>query len=195
MGLYGIPESLIGAIRVLYTKTTSTIMTSDGETESLEILAGILQGDTLAPFLFITVLDYVLRNSLDLNNSNGLQLHPRSSPRNPAVYLTDADFADDIALISNSVENAQKLLNSLKSATNCVGPYLNESKSEYMSYIKSNDDIDNMIIKTISGYILKRVDDYTYLGSFASSSEKDFNTRNGMAWSACNENMDIKACQ
>ena len=95
-------------------------MTSDGETEPLEILAGILQGDTLAPS-FIIVLDYVLRNSLDLNNSNGLQLHPRRSSRNPAVYLTDADFADDIALISNSVENAQKLLNSLESAANCMG--------------------------------------------------------------------------
>ena len=43
-----------------------------------------------------------------------------------------------------------------------------------MSYVKTNDSIDNMIIKTISGYILKRVDDYKYLGSFASSSEKDF---------------------
>ena len=187
LGLYGIPETLIEAIRVLYTNTTSTIMTSDGETEPLEILAGILQGDTLAPFLFIIVLDYVLRNSLDLNNSKGLQLHPRRSSRNPAVYLTDADFADDIALISNSVENAQTLLNSLESAANCVGLYLNESKTEYMSYIKSNDDIDNMIIKTVSGYILKRVDDYKYLGSFASSSEKDFNTRKGMAWSACND--------
>ena len=84
-------------------------MTSDGETEPLEILAGILQGDTLAPFLFTIVLDYVLRNSLDLNNSNG---HPIRRSRNPAVYRTNADFADDIALISNSVENAQKLLNS-----------------------------------------------------------------------------------
>ena len=64
-----------------------------------------------------------------------------------------------------------------------MGLYLNESKTEYMSYIKSNDDTDNMI----SGYILKRVDDYKYLGSFASSSEKDFNSRKGMAWSACND--------
>ena len=31
------------------------------------------------------------------------------------------------------------------------------------------------------------VEDYVYLGSFISSSEKDFNTRKGMAWSACND--------
>ena len=55
-----------------------------------------------------------------------------------------------------------------------------------MSYIKTDDSIDDMIIKTVKGYILKRVDDYKYLGSFTSSSEKDFNARKGMAWSACN---------
>ena len=187
LGLYGIPEPIIEAIKVLYTNTSSTIMTPDGETEPIDIMAGILQGDTLAPFLFIMVLDYVLRKSLDLNNTKGLQLHPRKSSRHPAVHLTDADFADDIALISNCIENAQTLLNSLESAANCVGLYLNNSKTEYMDYTKSNNSIDNMIIKTISGYILKRVDDYKYLGSFASSSEKDFNTRKGMAWSACND--------
>ena len=56
-----------------------------------------------------------------------------------------------------------------------------------MNYTKSNNSIDNMIIKTVKGYILKRVNDYKYLGSFASSSEKDFNARKGMAWSACND--------
>lgn len=187
LGLYGIPETIIDAIRVLYTNTSSTILTPDGETEPIDILAGILQGDTLAPFLFIMVLDYVLRKSLDINNICGFQLHPRKSSRHPAVYLTDADFADDIALISNSIENAQILLNSLESAANCVGLYLNDSKTEYMSFTKSNDSIDNMIIKTVKGYILKRVDDYKYLGSFASSSEKDFKARKGMAWSACND--------
>ena len=171
LGLYGIPQPIIEAIRVLYTNTSSTILTPDGP---IDILAGILQGDTLAPFLFILVLDYVLRKSLDINNSNGLQLHPRKSSRHPAIHLMDADFADDLALISNSIELAQKLLNSLESAANCVGLYLNDSKTEYMHYTKSNPQIDNMIIKTVNGYILKRVDDYKYLGSFASSSEKDF---------------------
>ena len=50
LALYGIPQPIIEAIRVLYTNTSSTILTPDGETEPIDILAGILQGDTLAPF-------------------------------------------------------------------------------------------------------------------------------------------------
>ena len=41
-------------------------------------------------------------------------------------------------------------------------------------------------MKTLNGRELKCVQDYKYLGSFISSSEKDFKTRKGMAWTACN---------
>ena len=48
--LYGIPKEIIEAIKVFYTNTQATVLTPDGETDSFDILAGILQGDTLAPF-------------------------------------------------------------------------------------------------------------------------------------------------
>ena len=41
-------------------------------------------------------------------------------------------------------------------------------------------------MKTLNGSELKCVQDYKYLCSFISSSEKDFKTRKGMAWTACN---------
>ena len=101
--LYGIPDKIIAAIKVLYTNTVSTVLSPDGETSPFSIEAGILQGDTLAPFLFIIVVDYVLRVSIDTISNNGLELSPRRSSRHPAKYLTDTDFADDIALISQSL--------------------------------------------------------------------------------------------
>ena len=64
--LHGIPDKIISAIKVLYTDTSSTILTRDGETPAFSISSGILQGDTLAPFLFIIVVDYVMRMSVDL---------------------------------------------------------------------------------------------------------------------------------
>ena len=182
--LYGIPEEIVAAIRVMYTDNTSTIMTTDGETPAFPILAGILQGDTLAPFLFIMVVDYVMRVSVDTISEKGYQLHPRKSSRHPAQHLTDTDFADDIALISHSLEHAQDLLQSLEQASNGVGLYLNETKTECLSRVLTNADL---VVKTLGGASLKMVEDYVYLGSFISSSEKDFNTRKGMAWSACND--------
>ena len=181
--LYGIPDKIITAIKVLYTDTSSTVLTSDGETPPFSISSGILQGDTLAPFLFIIVVDYVLRMSLDTISDKGLEIKPRQSSRHPAKYLTDTDFADDIALISNSLVNAQCLLQSLEQASNCVGLYLNESKTEYVNKCISDSDF---VIKSLNNTLLKMVSDYVYLGSYISSSEKDFMTRKGMAWTACN---------
>ena len=71
----------------------------------------------------------------------------------------------------------------MESAANSVGLHLNKSKTEYVSFCKN----DATVIKTLNGTILKCKDDYKYLGSYISSSEKDFNVRKGMAWSACNK--------
>ena len=81
---------------------------------SLSILSWILQGDTLAPFLFIIVVDYVLCMSVDKIHTKGYELKPRQSSRHAVVHLTHTDFAGDIALISQSLANAQSLLRSLE---------------------------------------------------------------------------------
>lgn len=182
--LYGLPDDIISAIRVMYTDTNSTILSTDGETVSFPIKAGILQGDTLAPFLFIMVVDYVMRVSVDTISEKGCQLQPRRGSRKPAEYLTDTDFADDIALITRSLEHAQDLLQSLERASNCVGLYLNETKTELLNRCQTDNQHP---VKTLNGTSLKQVEDYKYLGSHISSSEKDYTIRKGMAWSACND--------
>ena len=107
LGLYGIPPPILNAIKLLYTNNTSTVLSPDGETAPIDIKAGILQGDTLAPFLFIIVVDYILRMSLDQSKQKGIEIKPRTSSRHPAEYITDTDFVDDISLISSSLCDAQ----------------------------------------------------------------------------------------
>ena len=124
-----------------------------------------------------------MRVSVDSIPENGLLYQPRKSSRYPALYVTDADFADDIALLSDNLKGAQALLSSLESAANCVGLHLNETKTEFMPV----NIRDNQEIKTLSGNILKCVEDYKYLGSHIKNSEKDFNIRKGIAWTACNK--------
>ena len=48
-----------------------------------------------------------------------------------------------------------------------------------------NIDSPDEAIKSANGDIIKHVTDFKYLGSYIADSRKDFNTRKGMAWSAC----------
>ena len=112
--------------------------------------------------------------SVDTISYKGFEIKSRQSSRHPAEYLTDTDFADDISLMSNSLLNAQCLLQFLEQASNSVGLYLNESKTEFVNKCMSDSDF---VIKSLNNTLLKMVSDYVYLRSYISSSEKDFMTR------------------
>ena len=112
---YGIPPTLLRAIESMYTNTRAKVVSPDGETELFDITAGVLQGDTLAPFLFIIVLDYALRKAMDGKEEElGFTITPRKSSRHPKEVLADLDFADDIALLSDQLRQAQELLTNVE---------------------------------------------------------------------------------
>ena len=54
---YGIPNNVIQVIALTYKDTYAKVITSGGETENFQITNGVLQCDTLAPFLFVITLD------------------------------------------------------------------------------------------------------------------------------------------
>ena len=62
---YGIPKETVAAITILYRNSNVKIRSPDGDTDYFDIVAGVLQGDTLAPYLFTICLYYVLRTSID----------------------------------------------------------------------------------------------------------------------------------
>ena len=61
---YSLPKETVAAIMMLYRNTKVKVHSPDGDTEYFNIVASVLQGDTLAPYLFIICLDYVLRTSI-----------------------------------------------------------------------------------------------------------------------------------
>ena len=130
--LYGFPEPIVEVIKSLYINTEVTVITPGGEKKFFEITAGVLQGDTLTPFIFMIVLDYILCLSFENLNNGGLQIQPRHSRRHLAQHLTDLDFADDLAFITELVEDAEALLQSLERVATLIGLYCNESKTEYI---------------------------------------------------------------
>ena len=66
---------------------------------------GVLQGDTLAPFLFVIVLDYAMRKAIEgKEQTYGFTIEPAKSRRVKAKTITDLELADNIALISDLVK-------------------------------------------------------------------------------------------
>ena len=174
---YGLPKETVAATMILYRNTKVKVRSPDGDTEYFNIVAGVLQGDTLAPYLFIICLDYVLRTSIDKIRENGFELKRRSK-RYPAKTITDANFADDLALLANTPNQAETLPHSLERATAGIGLHVNAHKTEYMCYNQTSN------IATLDGASLRLVDKFTYLGSSVLSIEKDIDTRLTKAWTA-----------
>ena len=181
---YGIPNEVIQAIDVMYSDPLSFVQSVDGPTEQFVTTSGILQGDTLAPYLFVIVVDYILRYSLDSVRTKGMDIKPMSTSRDQHKYLTDLDYADDIALTTALLKDAQELLLAVEDASAKFGLYLNSQKTEYMTF---NEAHDHASLQTRKGVKLKEVDDFKYLGSYICDSRKDFLSRKALAWNACNK--------
>ena len=126
---YGIRSKLVDAINILCQDSLGQLLTFDGGTEFFEYL----QEFSLAPFLFIVDLDYALYEATRKTHI-GFKLTKFQSSRHPATYITDTNFADVIALLSNTLEEAQFFLLRLEKAAEAIGLHVNYKKSEYMFY-------------------------------------------------------------
>ena len=92
----------------------------------------------------------------------------------PAQTMTNADYADDKALLANTPAQAESSLHNLEQAAGGIVLHVNADKTEYMCF-NQNQTRD---ISTLQGGSLKL--------SSVSSMENDINTRLAKAWTAIN---------
>ena len=97
-------------------------------------MSTFLQMETLTPYLFIICLDYALKTWINKIKENSFELTKKRSRRYPAKTITDADYADDIAILSTN--QAETLLHSLEQATASIDLHVNAYKTKYMCLIK-----------------------------------------------------------
>ena len=71
---YDLPKETVVAIMILYRNTKVKVRSPDGDTNYFDMVAGGLQGDTQAAYLFIICLNYLLRTSIDKIKENGCKL-------------------------------------------------------------------------------------------------------------------------
>ena len=126
---------MVSAIGLLYTGTKARVLSPGRETEFFGILAGVLQGDTLAPYIFTVMTDYAMRQAIG-NDALELafKLDRKKSRRQNLNLITDLDFTDDIALVTEELEQAQDFLHCVQENPQKIGLHLNSNKTEFMSF-------------------------------------------------------------
>ena len=184
---YGIPEKIVAAIRVLYDNSSSRVYVQGEMSESFRVTTGVLQGDVLAPFLFVIVIDYITRLSKEKDDIKfGYRIHiAAKSARQNNIYdglLYDLDFADDIALLEGDNGKAQLQLDTIDENSAKVGLLINQAKTEqFQLNVPPELEKENLLSR---GKEIKIVEEFKYLGSYVRSTEKDIDARIGLAWVA-----------
>ena len=123
--------------------------------------------------IFVYTLPW-LRAS-DADRSNKRKWHNAKKKAKNRLYhaktITDADYANDLALLANARAQAESLLHSLEQTARGTGLHMNANKTEYIYFKRER------AISTLSDGPLKFVDKFTYLSSNISSTEIDINKR------------------
>ena len=101
--LYGIPQQYINIFKSLYLNSSCCVKTDSGLTEFFHIVTGVRQGCVLSPFLFLLVVDFVMRKAI-IGPSLGIKWTEETR-------LSDIDFADDISLLAETRDSLQELTN------------------------------------------------------------------------------------
>ena len=107
--------------------------------------------------------------SIDLIKENGFILKKVRTRQYPADTMTNTDYADDLALLTNTVAKAECFLHTLEQAVGGIGLYMNANKPEFMRF-KQKEAISTLSVKP-----LKLVDHFAYISSNISSTESDVN--------------------
>ena len=136
-----------------------------------------LQGDVLAPYLFIIVIDYVMVLS---QQEFGFMYKKRTCRRSPDQVISDLDYADDIALLESSIKAATDQLKNVSNQAKHVGLEINKEKTDCI-ILNVQENVSGLMLDS---HQIKRVEDFKYLGFKIISSEADFIHRKSLAWAA-----------
>ena len=150
---YGVSPKIVKPNISVYQRSKSRVRVGPQISDSFTVHSGVLQGDTLALFLFIVVLDLVLFKWIDLREF-GVTLCDHDQ-----TYIPGLDSADEIAHLDRDVEKAERHSTELITEARNVGLNVNFRKTKYIT-LNLHDVADTQ--QTLDGNMIERVEDFKY---------------------------------
>jgi len=155
MRSYGIPSTIINMVKVLYADFECAVVDGHDATEWFKIKTGVKQGHNMSGLLFLLVVDWVMRNTLQEGNTGRRWKF--------TTKLEDLDFADDVALLSSTRQHIQTKTDKLAHEAERVGLKVNVDKCKLLQINSRNNDVVE-----VNGRGIEDVDRFVYLGATVS---------------------------
>ena len=149
--LYGVPEKIISLIRCTFQDMSCRIAHAGQLSESFEVKTGVRQGCLLSPFVFLLVIDLIMKTTTTGSN-NIIQWTLKTQ-------LDDLDFIDDRALLSLSHSQMQDKTTLLETTSSGTELKINRKKTKLT---KMNTTANAPV--TVGGEPIREVESFVYLG-------------------------------
>ncbi|VDP20010.1 unnamed protein product [Schistosoma margrebowiei] len=147
--------------------------------DAFQVRTGVRQGCLLSPFLFLLVVDWIMKTSTS-EGKHGIQWTAQNQ-------LNDSDFADDRAILSHKHGQMQIETASVAAVSTSVGLSIHKGKTKVLKF-----KTDNSSPITLDGGTLDDVESFTYRE--ASSMKKEIlnihwpeTIRNSLLWERKNK--------
>jgi hypothetical protein len=177
LAAYGIPERLCRIVTALYTGISASVRTKDGLSDIFHTETGVLQGDTLAPFIFVLCMDCVIRCAIPCGQF-GISIGTQRDHMQKRIGVLA--FADDVVLLEECPVKAQQMLTRMETSAATLGLRVNSAKTKALVL---NIPLP-VRLTTREGDVIEVVDSFLYLGALLPCAKGDFDRRRGLAWSA-----------
>jgi sorting nexin-29 len=149
---YGFDSNIVELIRNLNNETRATVRKGRIATDEFPIKRGVLQGCPLSPHLFNIFLEYVIRESLEGHEEDGICVSGQ--------IINNLRYADDIVIVAESSEQLQRMANSVHRTCCKYKLKINASKTKAMVFSRRQE----LTLISLGATTVEQVDAFKYLG-------------------------------
>ena len=158
--LYGVGGKLLRALQSMYEGNRMCVRVGGEESEWFESKVGLRQGCVMSPWLFNLYMDGVVREVSARVEGEGVKMVGADGR---GWELCQILFADDTALVADSEEKLQKLVEEFGRVCERRKLRVNVNKSKVMRCTRG-DDVGRLNV-SLNGELLEEVDQFKYLGA------------------------------